>query len=664
MILNVVYFCEKCEESAGIVVREMDGRKLFYKLLLEQTKCKKVSEIADEMNISKKSIYNYLGDLEKDLPKYGLKIKKSGDGILITGPVEGRRELLKKLLDESEYSTEERREIIYENFLMNGAVLSINTLSDFYTVSRSSIVNDIKSVEKMLKEQDLFLKRDSSGTFLDGKEVDIREAQNDFIYRKIERDILFNESITIKYAKILLGKYVPQHYIDLAEHMTGYVKEELRFEMNLIYHLQVLIKFVIFLNRVNNRHFLPKEERPSLSTEVYQLRTYPVAQQLCGHVEKECRGLCIPQVEINYVNKIINSVYRLENDVKFVADSENIKEMVIHMIESVNAIFSDALINDNLLINGLERHFTAMLNRISNHVKIVNPYIHQIKKQYAALFSVVSLAYSVIENYSGFTLSEDETGFILIHFQAAVERLNMSRKIIIIVDNIDAYTSILESQIRKNFILFDVIELAELKKVELEYINEFDFAVTTLEVKGIRIPHVQVSAMLTERDLEAINKEYYALSQCVKMKRYTFMLNCLDETIILLQKKYKSMEECVKEVCAILEKDGCIEDGFYDSVISRERIAPTNIVDGIALPHGLNKYVKENRIAIVTLKKPISWGNDRVSTIFLVAINFSNIMVSKKALEELYFCISDEDFISELKSCMDVKEVYQLFETV
>lgn len=87
-------------------------------------------------------------------------------------------------------------------------------------------------------------------------------------------------------------------------------------------------------------------------------------------------------------------------------------------------------------------------------------------------------------------------------------------------------------------------------------------------------------------------------------------------------------------------------------------------MDGIALPHGLNKYVKENRIAIVTLKKPISWGNDRVSTIFLVAINFSNIMVSKKALEELYFCISDEDFISELKSCMDVKEVYQLFETV
>lgn len=55
MILNVVYFCEKCEESAGIVVREMDGRKLFYKLLLEQTKCKKVSEIADEMNISKRA---------------------------------------------------------------------------------------------------------------------------------------------------------------------------------------------------------------------------------------------------------------------------------------------------------------------------------------------------------------------------------------------------------------------------------------------------------------------------------------------------------------------------------------------------------------------------------------------------------------------------------
>lgn len=364
------------------------------------------------------------------------------------------------------------------------------------------------------------------------------------------------------------------------------------------------------------------------------------------------------------MNKVINSVYRLENDVKFVTDSESIKEMVIHMIESINAIFSDALTNDNLLINGLERHFTAMLNRISNHVKIVNPYIQQIKKQYAALFSVVSLACSVIENYSGITLSEDEIGFILIHFQAAVERLNMSRKIIIIVDNTDAYTSILESQIRKNFILFDVIELAEFRKIELEYINEFDFAVTTLEIKGIKIPHVQVSAMLSERDLEAINKEYYALSQSVKMKRYTFMLNCLDETTILLQQTYQTMEECVKQVCTILEQEECIEEGFYDSVINREKIAPTNIVDGIALPHGLNKYVKKNRIAIVTLKKSVPWGNDHVSTVFLVAINFSNIMVSKKALEELYFCISDDDFISELKSCTDISEVYQLFEAV
>ena len=71
---------------------------------------------------------------------------------------------------------------------------------------------------------DEILSRICLQSFLDGKEVDIREAQNDFIYRKIERDILFNESITIKYAKILLGKYVPQHYIDLAEHMTVYVK--------------------------------------------------------------------------------------------------------------------------------------------------------------------------------------------------------------------------------------------------------------------------------------------------------------------------------------------------------------------------------------------------------------------------------------------------------
>ena len=83
----------------------------------------------------------------------------------------------------------------------------------------------------------------------------------------------------------------------------------------------------------------------------------------------------------------------------------------------------------------------------------------QIKQQYTAMFSVVSLASSILEKKLGFTLSDDEIGFILIHFQAALERHNLSKKIAVVYNCGLASAMLIENQIKINLPTFDVIEL-------------------------------------------------------------------------------------------------------------------------------------------------------------------------------------------------------------
>ena len=59
--------------------------------------------------------------------------------------------------------------ILYD--LLDGTKLSIQSLSDNYFVSKTSIVNDFKVIEEKLSVYGLKLKKDVSGTKLIGEEI-------------------------------------------------------------------------------------------------------------------------------------------------------------------------------------------------------------------------------------------------------------------------------------------------------------------------------------------------------------------------------------------------------------------------------------------------------------------------------------------------------------
>ena len=109
-----------------------------------------------------------------------------------------------------------------------------------------------------------------------------------------------------------------------------------------------------------------------------------------------------------------------------------VQDIVNELITSIGDIFSVDFMSDELLKTGLSNHFVPMIARLKNNIKITNPFLLQIKQQFTAMFSVISLASSVLEKKLGYTLSDDEIGFILIHFQAALERHNLSKKIAIV----------------------------------------------------------------------------------------------------------------------------------------------------------------------------------------------------------------------------------------
>lgn len=59
---------------------------------------------------------------------------------------------------------------------------------------------------------------------------------------------------------------------------------------------------------------------------------------------------------------------------------------------------------------------------------------------------------------------------------------------------------------------------------------------------------------------------------------------------------------------------------FLESVLAREKLGSTSVYTGIALPHADPAFVAESQLVIMTLDKPILWGQNMVKIVVLIAI--------------------------------------------
>lgn len=634
----------------------------FYQMLFNQKSFQKTIYFAHELNVSTKTIYNYLSELEYQIKKYEISlIRKPGVGLKVDGSESEKKAFLNNVLGDGfqKSSTSERRDAILEKLLMLDEIVSIRKLSEKYDVSKTSIVNDLELIEKNLLKKEISLIRGKNGTNLIGKEQRIRSAKRHFIYEHLKDTAKIEESINIEDCKLLLMKYIDDDHLVLAKEMVENIEEQLSFEIGLTYYLQIYIQFSIFLDRISKNHKLVSTPNRPVASELHTLKTYPIAVELCDQVKKKL-STSIDELDIRWVNARIAGVYHERKDLEVSTHSKEVREVVDEMLISVEDIFNTDLRQDKLLINGLIKHFVPMVSRLTNNIKVSNPFIEQIKKQYTAMFSVIWLASSIIEKRIGFHLSEDEISFILIHFQAAMERRNLSKKIAIVSSEGLAQTQLIVSRIKSHLPTFDVVEVFERKELNKEFEQTFDFVISTSTLE-INLPTVVISPIASNSDITKISEFYYEFFMNIKKGRFSNIMLAVDEDMILIHQKFNDYKEVLMEANRILMDKKIVKEGFYDSLLERERISPTELGQGVAIPHGLDKYVNENKVVIVTLDNAISWGNSEVNVIFLLAINFEDKEFSKKIFNDLYHLINSKDMVKKIAQCENRQELRHLF---
>ncbi len=74
-------------------------------------------------------------------------------------------------------------------------------------------------------------------------------------------------------------------------------------------------------------------------------------------------------------------------------------------------------------------------------------------------------------------------------------------------------------------------------------------------------------------------------------------------------------------MCGKLLEQGYVEEGFFESVMQREAIAPTAFEAGFAFAHAMENTAKGTAICTCLLKNKLAWGEYNVRILFLFALS-------------------------------------------
>jgi len=165
---------------------------------------------------------------------------------------------------------------------------------------------------------------------------------------------------------------------------------------------------------------------------------------------------------------------------------------------------------------------------------------------------------------------------------------------------------------------------------------------------------------MTQKDIKLINE----FLNYTKEKIGNTNLSPITEDFVIHGAAYKDKKEVLESIGSMLVEKGCVQEEYISSLKERESYGTTVIGKGVAIPHGLSKYVLKSQIAVCLLDKPIDWDGEKVDIIFMICVSCYDAKSFVGRLKNLYKVIDTDDFLDSLRKAKDEHEVKEIVNKV
>lgn len=481
--------------------------------------------IADRVGVSKRTVQREFDYIESELRDYSIKVEnRKGKGVRLVGDpsdMERLREDVSGNAEPDPGNIEERRRHLLFELLKDRSPRKLYYYADLLGVSEATAGTDMDSLRPWLSKNNLkIVKRPGYGVILTGSEKDYREAMRRFISENYNRDRISVGENNIVEAVMDSGDSGIYSLLDSdTVERVSRVLDDMRLHEPRLRQLAdsayagLVIHISISIERVRKNAYITVKKDTEANFESWP--EYGLASRILASMEEEFH-VQIPKEEIAYIllhirgSKIAYSDEALNSEDPQMED-ENLLEIIDRMIEAYDPENADSYRLDEEFVRGLLVHLRPVIVRLRGQMNIINPVLDDIRTEYPDVYKKAKKASAVLSEAIGYPVSDEEAGFLAMHFGAAQERIYSRREpsrrrveIGVVCASGFGVARLMLTKLSDR--LKDSANIRAYGKEEItDYVeSNTDFFVSTMDLDELGIDYARVSPMITDTDLEVI----------------------------------------------------------------------------------------------------------------------------------------------------------------
>ncbi|MDP4096129.1 BglG family transcription antiterminator [Paenibacillus sp. P96] len=599
-----------------------------------------MEQIAARLGCSEKTIRKDFKIIDGWLAEQqtGEIIRRPNRGIIIRLDEEQKNRIEAQLLRyEGGLGERDRRRLeLLRLLLLQSARPTIDQLKKKLYVSRNVITEDLGRLGELMQPFRLRLVSGRQGIEVDGMEEQIRafllSALADFTSGQLpepEEAGVFGISETRQM----------KHLVHGAEERLSVM-----FTPHAFHYL--VLALLTMLARIKLGHMMGEQASGAGAT-------YRSAAAELAHGLEKYFAAAIPETEVVYIGRLLAGAGKhLDNGQMEgvpLSEKDDVYELTVHMIDKVATQSGLTFQNDQELLRGLSLHLYTSMPRLKGAISAGNPLLDEIKRQYYYLFDMIVGILQEDESFAAYDFDEHEAGYIVLHFQAAYEKMNKyngrhARAMIVCSMGV-GISMLLKTKLDRKFDLLEIAGVRSerwLRCAKPEDFTGIDFVlmVRDLHISKVPVPVVRVNPLFTGDDERQVRR---VISKMQEDGRFSLLGERLTGGRIVADLDTDDPFEAIRALCALLEKQQCISPEYADTVIQRETRSPTVIGGGMMLPHGEPALVYKNALALARLQRPVSWGGSLIRWVLLLAHHGKEGVKEHQQLIEEIVRLSEND---------------------
>lgn len=544
--------------------------------------------LADKLNVSTRTIRNYIKELNENYLAEGKILADSAKGYLLQGSIN-------HLTETDQLIFEQRAFFIIKQLLATTEMVTYDQIAARLRYSVQTIRNDLYKIQELIDSEQRNIKVESiifQGLQLTGDELDCRLLLDSLCSpQQLSSNQLLDD------LAFYFGDWRSDARIRELAAAVYQAFEARRIRCTVPLLRSVMVYLVIATYRSAHGHVIESPLRSSTQVNVDMLA---LARDLYRAAAGE---QAVPEAELqSFYWFLISQQFADSEHTAYFKLNPQIRGWVDASLTTIDTTYRQHFAGDEQLVRDLTLHISRDILPLEANFYIENSYLHHIKTDYVIAYQyAVSFAHALAAD-STIELPDNEIGYVALHFAAYIER-HRSRDIsIAVVYGAHSVTCrLLANRIEEYFPNIRVTQLVN--AANLEDLMPSDFIVASERVVlELTTPVVTVHDMLTTEDVQAIDRQ---VNQMI-------LTNVLQHGA-LIHSDARSPKAVIQELLVALDRTEMLDD-----VLDRERLSSTETGSFAAIPHPLVMRAGcPFQLGIAVLSRPLSWGGQDVRLVLL-----------------------------------------------